>query len=837
VVGGVGTSKDLRIRGTSSFSLGQRPVIYIDGVKVDTNQREWDGMGTSCCSYSGGAGVDRLHDLNPNDIERVEVIKGAAAGTLYGSEATNGVIQIFTKKGRSDSAPMWTAQLSTGFQRYRENFATKSWSRFTGPDGTRALDANQTLIENGPYQGIDLTVQGGGQTVTYFVSGGYTNEEGSIQPNGMTRGNLRLNLSWMANQKLSFDVTSSYTRNRIVELQSGNNWTSLLGNAVLGVPYNVSATNPWGEPWVPIRSIREMETYDDVNRWTGGVTVNYNVTSNFTHKFQFGLDAVNEEKSRLQPFGHPYTYVPEGEKDLGFRAFRSYTADYLGTLAFDEILPNLSTRLSFGAQGFNTIDRRNMAVGNGYAAPGVTTVGGGRIKDADEDFEERVQVGFFGQNRFSYLDKLFLTTGVRIDGNSAFGDNYGFQVYPNVQLSYDASNEGWKPSLFSNLRFRGAIGTAGLAPGAFDKFLTFAPFTTGEDEAGVRADDSGNADLGPERTTEYEAGFEAGFWNDRIGLDVTLYRRNTVDAITTVAQAPSASFGSAPRQNIGGIRDEGYEISLRVTPIESSSMRWSTDLRFDGNHNEVTDLGTEADTAVLRRGNIRLGYPVRHMFGYQVASYNPETRLFTRTDTTVYLGRTLPSFNASWGNEISFGPFRLYGLITLEQGAAFSNSDRPYRINFRSGDEYLSLIAEAGSSACVTNWPSGAQGVRYVDSARRYCETASSDSLYNLSRRGVTWRESRDNIRIREVSLGYTVPDDLASRLGLGRTIVTLAAQNVHWWDNCHCMDPNMNYLGGDDSNVNSAFLAQPQARMFKLSLRTSFGGGRTTSARTNDDD
>lgn len=836
VVGGVGTSKDLRIRGTSSFSLGQRPVIYIDGVKVDTNQREWQQMGTSCCSFSGGAGVDRLHDLNPNDIERVEVIKGAAAGTLYGSEATNGVIQIFTKKGRSDSSPMWTAQLTTGFQRYRENFATKLWPKFSGPDGTQALDANKELIENGPYTGIDLTVQGGGQNVTYFVSGGYTDEQGSIQPNSMTRGNLRLNLSWVTNSKLSFDVTSAYTRNRIVELQSGNNWTSLLGNAVLGVPYNASAANPYGEPWVPINSILEMEVYDDVNRWTGGVAMNYNITNNFTHKVQFGLDAVNEEKSRLQPFGHPYTYVPEGEKGLGFRSFRSFTADYLGSLALDEILPNLSTRISFGAQGFNTIDRRNMAVGTGYAAPGVTTVSGGRVKNANEQFEERVQVGFFGQNRFSYLDKVYLTTGVRVDGNSAFGDNYGFQVYPNVQLSYDASNDGWKPDFFSNLRLRGAVGTAGLAPGAFDKFLTFTPYTTGDEQAGVRPQTGGNADLGPERTTEVEAGFEAGFWNDRIGLDVTVYRRQTKDAITEVALPPSAWFGSSPRENIGGIRDEGYEVSLRITPIESSSMRWSTDFRFDGNSNEITDLGMEAGEKVMRRGNLRVGLPVRHMFGYKVASYNPDTRLFTRTDTTVYLGRTLPSFNASWGNELSFGPFRLYGLITLEQGAVFSNGDRPYRMNFRSGDEYLSLIAEAGSASCVTNWPTGAQGVRYVDSGRRYCETARSDSLYNLSRLGITWREPRDNIRIRELSLGYTVPDDLAARLGLGRTILTLAAQNLQWWDNCNCMDPNMNYLGGDDSSVNSTFLAQPQARMFKLSLRTSFGGGRTTQARTDND-
>ena len=857
-VGGVGASKDLRIRGTSSFSLGQRPLVYIDGVKVDTRQAEWNGMGTSCCSFSGGAGTDRLSDLNPNDIERIEVIKGAAAGTLYGTEATNGVIQIFTKKGRSDSAPRWSAQVTSGFQRHRENFQTTEWPKFTGPDGTRALDANKSLIENGPYLGADITVQGGGSTMTYFVSGGYVDENGSISPNWMKRGNLRMNMHWIATQKLSFDVTSAYTRNRIFELQSGNNWTSLLGNAVLGVPYNACSTGcsdgierPYGEPWVPIAAIKKIDTFDDANRWTGGITANYSPGGTFTNKFQFGLDAVNEEKSYLRPFGYPYTYVPAGEKDLGYRNYRSVTAEYLGTIAFNNILPNVNTNLSFGAQGFQTVERFNMAIGKDYSAPGVTTVNGGAIRSGDERFEERVQLGFFGQNRMSFKDKVFLTTGIRVDGNSAFGDDYGYQVYPNAQLSYDVGAESWKPSFISALRVRAAIGTAGLAPGAFDKFLTFEPLTTGDDQPGVHVDDQGNPNLGPERTTEYEAGFEAGFWNDRVGFDFTVYRRKTKDAIVRIDRAPSLAFGGAPRENVGGVLDQGYELALRVTPVESSRLRWSTDVRVDGNHNEVTDLGMAADTVVKKRGNLRLGLPVLTRFSRVLCTekysqydpgdprnggcstlvngqivrktpYNPVTRQFTRTDTTVYIGKSLPDFNVSLGNELTFGAFRLYGLVTLERGAVFNNSDRPYRANNRSGPEYLSALAPAGSAACVTSWPTGAQGPRFVDSAKKWCDTVQSDSIYQMWR-VVSPQDSRDNIRIREVSLGYQVPESLSGKLGISRTQITLAAQNLQWWDDCHCMDPNMNYQGGADFAVDAGFLGQPQPRMFKLSIRTTF--------------
>jgi hypothetical protein len=188
----------------------------------------------------------------------------------------------------------------------------------------------------------------------------------------------------------------------------------------------------------------------------------------------------------------------------------------------------------------------------------------------------------------------------------------------------------------------------------------------------------------------------------------------------------------------------------------------------------------------------------------------------------VFIGRLLPNFNLSFGNELTFGAFRLYGLVTAEKGAWFGNGDRSYRANFRTGDEYLSLLAPAGSADCVTSWPSGAQGARFADAAKQWCETVASDSLYNLFR-AVGSADTRDNIRIRELSLSYQIPEALTARLGLGRSQITLAGQNLHWWDDCNCMDPNMTYGGGRDGFEGSGFLAQPQPRMFKVSVRTTF--------------
>jgi hypothetical protein len=192
------------------------------------------------------------------------------------------------------------------------------------------------------------------------------------------------------------------------------------------------------------------------------------------------------------------------------------------------------------------------------------------------------------------------------------------------------------------------------------------------------------------------------------------------------------------------------------------------------------------------------------------------------TDTTVYFGKTLPDLNVSWNNEISFGAFTLHGLVTHESGAWFGNSDRPYRANFRTGDEYLAALAPVGSASCVTSWASGAQGPRYADSARQWCETVQSDSIYNRYRRyGST--DKRDNIRIREISLGFVVPESFSNRFRMSRTMITLSAQNVNWWDDCNCVDPNMTYQGGADFGETAGFLAMPQPRVFRLNIRTTF--------------
>jgi len=812
-VGGVGASRELRIRGTDSFTLGQRPVIYIDGIRVDQYGGEWGGIGSStCCAFSGGAGEDRLSDLNPDEIDRIEVLKGPAAATLYGSEASGGVIQIFTKKGRNNSAANFSLSTSVGFNRHRENFPTHLRTNFVTADGFHPLEPNRDLIENGLINSYDLTVDGGGEAVTYFVSGGFSYEEGSIKPNDQKRGNLRVNLNWAASDKLTIGVTSGYSRNRIWALQSGNNWLGIYTNALLSNPFNATADEPYGGGLdVSVEDSKAIQTYSDTDRWTGSVQLTYNARPNFTHKATMGLDAVNDQKTRNLPFGRHYTYIGQnGERNIGYRNVRKFTGDYLGTLDYENFL-GITGSFAFGAQGYWDVESLSMATGKDFAGTGVTTVGGAARTFGDERFEEDINIGFFAQNRFDF-GNLFVTGAVRMDGNSAFGTNYGFQVYPKADAAYNLPQDVL-PGAMSSLKLRAAIGMAGKAPGAFDQFQTYTPNTVLDDIAGVSPDNPGNDKLEPENKLEYELGFDMGLWNNRVGVDATYWHAKTQNALLEIDLPPSEGFSDGQLRNVGEILNHGVELAVNTTVLDRSEFRWNVGVNYEWNKNEILNLGESAVQDSLpiyengelvrwdyhkRIGGNWEGLPIGEIITRGIIGWDAANRTHLRSTYSFYQGQFYPDQMASINSDFSIGQsLRLAVQFRGEWGASMGNSDRSYGVRQFAYDELLKHLGPNGES------------------------TPASDSVRNYMQL-VTPTDSRDNIRLQELSLTYTLPETLSGWLGLQRSTVTLAGYNLYWWDHCNCPDPNQNYQGGT-SFGNSPFLGLPQPRRFLLSFRTRF--------------
>jgi TonB-dependent SusC/RagA subfamily outer membrane receptor len=796
--GGAGAAKDLRIRGMSSFTLSQRPAVYVDGVKIDTKAVDWSSTmpNQGCCNFNGGVGEDRLSDLNPNDIDRIEVLKGPAAATLYGSDASNGVIQIFTKKGRLDSSPTWSFAVTGGYDRAPENYPTHLYPNFTGADGTRALDMNKTLIGNGPYQEYQINVNGGANRATYFVSGGFTKEVGSIQPNDARRGTLRVNVAWQPTEKMNFEARSSYGRNYINSLQGGNNWTALTGNASNGDPRNATKLRPYGEAWVAVSDIQKMTSFSDANRYTGGATISYQATPSLLSRFTVGVDLTNDNKQRFFPYDGNFgsASVFNGEKDDAFRYYSNYTADYLAQYSMK--LPHgITSDFAVGGQGYYETEQLNLAVGKQYPGPGVSTVTAASQTFGSETYAHTVNIGGYAQDRLSISDRFFTTVGFRIDGNSAFGKNYGYQKYPKVDAAYNVGGLSWVPGVVSSLKFRGAWGRAGKTPGPFDQYQTYRPEAVFSNTPALTPYNPGNTILAPEITTAIDAGFDAGFFSDRLGLEATYYRQKTNDAITSVTLPPSQGFSQAQKQNIGGIVNNGWEAALNWLTVSRRDLEWHNDFRFDGNKNKVTNLNGHI---IGSNTTIRLGYPVQGVWMLRPVSYNATTKTWVRSDTTLFQGPPLPTFNFSYAPSLRWRSFQIVALVTLERGAIISNSDRPYRFRQHTGDEFLSLLGANGA-----NTPASDSAIKYW---------AAFDDP-----------EKRDNTRIRQIALTYEVPAFVSSRLGLGRTTFTASEQNVKIWANCHCQDPDFATYVGSDFSGTLGFLADPAPHQFRFAVRSRF--------------
>lgn len=823
--GGVGAGRELVIRGIDSFGFTrQRPAVYIDGVRVDTEKAEWALMAQmTCCMFSGGAGEDRLSDLNPEEIDRIEVLKGPAAAALYGVEGSAGVIEVFTKRGRNNTPATFTLNTSLGLNRLRPNLPTTLRPHFAGPGGFSAWDPNETLIENGRINSHDLTVMGGGEDMTYFVSGGLTYQEGSVKPNDQNRANLRVNLDWTVADNLTLSVTSAHVRNRISVLQSGNSWLGVYTNAMLSNPRRATPDEPYGGGVdVSVPDAQAIETWSNTDRWTGRIQVDHAVLPNFTHRFTIGLDHVTDQKSRYLPDGRHYTDLgSDGEWSFGYRRARKLTSAYTAMYGYDNLfgLKFLGGSLSAGGQFHRDSVWISMALGQGTQHPWLGSAD--RIY-GDENSTKQLSLGFFVQNRFDIAGGLSVTTAIRFDGHSAFGpeafgsdpNKGGWASYPKLAFAYNLPRS-FLPAAISTLRFRAAAGRAGKPPPPHLAQPPYKAVGVLDDKPGVQYTGPRNFEIEPENKREFETGLDIGLLDDKVGAEFTYYDAQTVNAL--VLRPMAASRGAIGRvENCCAIVNQGIEAALAATPVDLPFLRWNVNLAYEWNRNRIVSFGPGAVEDSMPRyvqrddgtwafagwnygrslNGLFEGRSIGEIMSHGIAGFDPATNTHEVTGYPFSRGRARPEHIGSVFNSFEIaGRVRLSFRLRGEAGAVMRNTGRRYVVRALAHDEYLQHLDLGGEP------------------------TARADSVYDYHR--IDPIDSRDHVRLQMVSLSYTLPDGIGGRFGLQGTTVTLSGYNLHWWDDCNCPDPSQKYLA-DDLDA-SPFMALPQPRSFLLSVRTRF--------------
>ena len=846
--GQVGAGFTVKIRGINSVSQDTEPLIYVDGIRIfNLPVRSGWGSRTS---------TSPLQDINAEDIERIEIVKGAAATTLYGTEASSGVIQIFTKRG-FNGAPRWSAEIGTSarmqgditnFDDDNELF-TQCGGLMRGIDtggsdeGTYNYFIDPTCPDDGDWwetgwgQSVALSVRGGSDAVNYYVAGNYSDANGTLPTQGSTDGGVRGNFSFRPADWLGLQLNTSYTKRNTNWVEDGNNSEGFLLNvgrgfagyyqggkfdectpAALDAKYGAGFL-PDGLDWtssdVSCSSnayVFDSENFTKSDHYLLGFSTTITPIENWTNSITVGWDYTFINSVLIHPFNHLAT--PLGQFWDENTTHTKLSLEYAGSLRNSFMGDALASTFSVGGQIFRDRHRWTEVDTEDFAGPVAPTIdAGARVDFVSEVLIGETTAGFFLQEQLGWEDRIFVTGGLRVDGNSAFGDDFGLQAYPKASAAVILSEYDFVPSFFEQLKVRAAYGLSGKAPGAFDKLRTWSPTTSGEGRPAFTPGVVGNEDLGPETTTELEWGLDAGLLDGRLGIEFTRYDAKTTDALVGVTLPPSLGWTSAQQQNIGEIDAGGWELGLIASLLRMDDVEVTA--RFNGTwqSSEVVDLGGE-EIFGDNNAEFREGYPAPGYFGDLIINPGEIADPIVVQDT--FIGNVYPTRLLSVGGNVQlFDRLTLDGLFEF-QGGHYLPNYTGYQ-NARRG--VWQPCYELQRSMTGTGDPSVFAGATALERAQ--CHLDDYDSEY--------WIEPADFWKLRSISASYRLPQSLV-RFG-DNAVLTLAASNLFTWTDYSGTDPEVmdfadygeSVFDGNGDYGRRDYYQLPPSRTFTMSMRFDF--------------
>jgi TonB-linked SusC/RagA family outer membrane protein len=813
--GQVGSGSQIRIRGSSSLSLSNTPLLYVDGVRVDNAQNS----GPINQAF-GSSVISRINDFNPDDIESIEIIKGPAAATLYGTEAANGVIQIITKRG-AQGTPQWNMTVRQGANWFRDAEGRVPTNYWRNPTTNQVESLNMAATEaargtplwrTGHVQNYNLSLSGGSADFRYHLSGNWDEEEGADWDNQVSRRGARANLTVVASPTLELTGNVGYTRGAFQVACEGGcggpTWA-----AYFSTPFHFGSNDPnrvqladgsdrrrGARSFTPEYYWNATTRTQDLGRFTASMQASHRPAEWFTQRLIFGLDDTREDDQTLteiSPIYREFSPTGRGGKDVFRSDITNYTLDYAGTVALP-LGEALQSETSFGAQYYDRMSRSVSASGVEFALPGLRVINATAERSSGETFVQSVSLGIYAQQQFSWNDRRYLTVALRADDHSAFGQEFELVYYPKISGAWVLSEEDfWNVGWVSDFRLRSAFGRAGEQPGAFDALRTFSAVAGPGDAATVTPGGVGNPELGPERGEEFEVGFEAGFLDDRASLDFTWYQQRTRDAILLQPVAPSTGFPGSRFVNVGELRNFGFEAVLSTQLLRTQNLGLEATFSISRNDSEVVDLGDQNEIGVGFGVTHRVGYPVAAWFNRRIVSaeFDADGRAInasmlcdngeggttpcysgsTVVAPAVYLGRSDPLYEGAISTTLTLhNRLRLYGLVD-------------FKTDFYKWD-HVTRVRCSLFNVCL-------------ESADPTAFVASNPTQLAAYQRGDTFGAHYINdssfFRFREVSASLSLPDDYAARIGAARASITLSARNLGTITDWTGMDPEARFLGG----------------------------------------
>jgi TonB-dependent SusC/RagA subfamily outer membrane receptor len=840
--GGGGIS--VRLRGTNSFISGSDPLYIVDGVIVDNGSAQLADLGGRSNPQN------RLADINPSDIDRIEIIRGAAAAALYGSRANNGVVQIFTKRGNV-GRPRFTLMSRVAQSELREQQPFNLYPFNENGLPTPRFNYQDDIFHKAPATEQNLTIEGGNDQTRYYLSGNFSNEDGILRSTSSERASARVNLQQQLTPRLIGNVTANYiTTNNQVQAFGEQNDYGIMGSLFFA-PTNVDFRPVNGiyplppslgtNPLLAIDRIRNPQTID---RFIGSTKLTFTPVTNLLLDYTIGIDNASFEQDQFVPRGAVLGTAPlaTGRSQSVFQSTLVVNQDAVGTYTWKP-MGDFELRTTGGANYTAQRVRTTQAVANGLAPVGDLVSAGSVFSATQLDIELRT-LGFYAQQEAGWRDRLFLTGAIRYDASSTFAPSERWQAFPKFSASYVLV--GNRPGMLNNFRVRSALGWAGSQPGilnAYSQFITYAQLPFAGRPGFANDVTYGNPNLRNERAREWEVGTEVGFLGGRAGLEATYYNRLVSDLLFFRPLATSTGF-SRQFYPIGSMSNKGIELMLNTTNVERDNFGWSSTMTYTHNKNLVESLDIQDfQSAGGYPNRIRAGQPAGVFYGSYAARNCITGALlldslgrYRRSNQTVDLGATAaqrqaishgtcndslnavigdpnPAWMGSLLNEFTIGKkLRIRGLL-----------DGVF------GNKIMNLSTRAQNAGIASN------SKEYERELLPYGDPRKLPPGFNARTQGIFeyWVEDGSFVKLRELSASYTLNANAVRRLFRDGIDLTVSGRNLWVWTHYSGYDPEINLFGTNAGGLQSVqttaadrgfdFGGYPIPRVWSLSARISY--------------
>ncbi len=871
--GDPGGGISVRLRGISSINSSSEPLYIVDGVivnnattRVTNTSSNYDGQ-----NFVGAIGQNRLADINPADIERVEVLNGAAAAAIYGSRANAGVVQIFTKRG-SSGAPVVSFSSNLLISQLRHSVpVNQSPTKFGGPtDGpgaqtqdilTPALtnktdvtryDYNDYIFQTAIGTDNNVSVAGGKDKTKYYASGSYYKNEGIIKNTDFRRYSFRINLDQAIGSKVNFNIGLNFINSFSNEKPDGNSFFSPMnGINIIGNFHNIWQRDAGGNLQAvgergrvnPVSIIEDIKQHEETNRVIANMGFKTRFFKGFTLDYTLGID---EYSQRGETYIPPFTYnVSDGfygggasldPTRNGYASAASYNFFQVNNDLNATYRVNIGDNwVSASQAGYSLQYEKStylMAQGRGLA-PLIQTVNGAStlLPSTDQRGEQSVSGGYFQQN-FGYKSLVYLTGAVRLDGSSVFGENERRQKYFKASGSYVISeHDFWDKSSISNwwnfAKLRIAYGQSGnlTGIGPYDRFVSYSSNSFVSRSALTSQTRLVESAISPERQEEIEFGTDLGFFKNRLSVVLNIYSKKVRDLLIPRFIAPTTGF-SEFLENIGSLKNKGFELMLTGVPVRTKNVTWTVTGVFNHNRNKVVDIGQGLILLSTNSGSpvaIIEGQPIGVFYGAFFATENgnlvknasgfPQGERGIQTGPLSYTVTRDPST----GIPVQSNPLirKVIGDPNPDYTASLTNEVTWKRLSFR-----MQLDAVQGVDVFNADWRTR-QGVGNGIEAQKEQEGIYPRGYINSFYASIEqWRiDDGSFVKLRELSLSY----DLGSFKGLRDIKLALAGRNLKSWDKYKGYDPEVNAAGQSTVLRGIDFGSVPIPKTFSIGISAKF--------------